>query len=226
MKILTFDTSTELMYINISDDEAIKSSRKIESTKEKYNSALLIPTIIELLKEQNITMQDIEAIGVNVGPGSFTGIRASATVARTIAQNLDIPVAGVPSLEIISLINNTNKNTLCLLDARRGKTYTAIYSPDGNIIQEPCVMDYDKAIDTAKAEDYLIITDSKMAQHIQDAGLESINIQQNIYDFGINLVKLTCKYLKEQDSEKLKWYNLKPLYIQPPPISTQKKVSQ
>ncbi|MDD3012405.1 MAG: tRNA (adenosine(37)-N6)-threonylcarbamoyltransferase complex dimerization subunit type 1 TsaB [Candidatus Gastranaerophilales bacterium] len=219
MKILTFDTSTELMYVTISDDDNIKTSRTIESTKERYNSALLIPTIIELLKEQNITMQDIEAIGVNVGPGSFTGIRASATVARAIAQNLNIPVTGIPSLEIISLINNTDKNTLCLLDARRGKTYTAIYSPDGKIIQEPCVMDYDKVIEIAKTGDYFIIADNKMSGQLQESSLECINIQKESYDFGINLVKLTCKYLKEQETEELKWYNLKPLYIQPPPIS-------
>jgi len=219
MKILTFDTSTELMYVTISDDDNIKTTRTVESTKERYNSALLIPTIIELLKEQDLTMQDIEAIGVNIGPGSFTGIRASATVARTIAQNLGIPAAGIPSLEIISLINNTDKSSLCLLDARRNKVYTAIYSSDGNIMQEPCVMDLDKAIETAKTGNYFIITDNKMTLQIKEAGLESINIQQNNYNFGINLVNLACKYLKECEPEKLKWYNLKPLYIQPPPIS-------
>jgi len=219
MKILTFDTSTELMYVSISDDDNIAVTRTVESTKERYNSALLIPTIIEILKEQNLTMQDIEAVGVNIGPGSFTGIRASATVARTIAQNCNIPAAGIPSLEIISLINDTDKNSLCLLDARRGKAYAAIYGFDRKIMQEPCVMDYEKAIEIAKTGQYFIITDNKMAEQLKENGLDYINIQQESYDFGINLVKLTCKYLKEQESEKLKWYNLKPLYIQPPPIS-------
>jgi len=225
MKILTFDTSTELMYVNISDDETIINRRIVESTKERYNSALLIPGIIELLKEQNITMQDIEAVGVNVGPGSFTGIRASATVARVMAQSLNIPVAGIPSLEIISLINNTDKDSLCLLDARRSKIYTAIYSSIGEIIRPPCVIDYEEALKIANTGNYFIITDNKIHQLLQDNGFKSVNIQQDHYDFGINLVKLTCKYLKKQNVDEFKWYNLKPLYIQPPPISISKKTA-
>ena len=77
LKVLTFNTgSSDKMFVTIGENSQVKSFRVVESTKEQYNSALLIPTIIELLNEQNLTMQDIDVIGVNIGPGSFTGIRA------------------------------------------------------------------------------------------------------------------------------------------------------
>ena len=76
----------------------ILSSKIVTNTDNKYHSAFLISTIKELLKANNLTPQDIDAIGTNIGPGSFTGIRACTTVARMFAQQLDIPAVGISSL--------------------------------------------------------------------------------------------------------------------------------
>ncbi|EKE02581.1 MAG: peptidase M22, glycoprotease [uncultured bacterium] len=222
MKILTFDTSADKMYITIGDDERVSTSRVIANTAERYHSALLIPVIIELLREEKITMQDIDAVGVNIGPGSFTGIRASATVARVIAQNLDIPVIGISSLEIYSLLNNTDKNSLCLLDARKGKAYMGVYTSCGDVIQKPEAIEYDSVIEYAKNNDVFVIADNTMSEKIKVSGLDCLNLQDVDYNFGINLAKLTYKHLKSGNKEEFKWFNLKPLYIQPPPISMPK----
>lgn len=235
MKILTFDTCTETMYVTISNDSEVEAYKIIETTEKSYNSAHLIPTIIELLKVQNLTMKDIEAVGVNIGPGSFTGIRASATVAKVMSQQIDIPVVGISSMEIYSLLNNTNKDTLCLLDARRGKAYMAVF---GKNKIEPCAVEYEKAIEYAKNNDLFIISDNKMSEVLQEAGLEYLNIsepkernesllannneQDKKENLGFFLAKLTYKHLQENKKESFKWHDLKPLYIQPPPISTPK----
>ena len=101
MKILTFDTSLNKTYITYGEDEKIIISKAIKSSDEKYHSAYLVPEIINILKEQNITMQNIDAIGINEGPGSFTGIRICTVIARVAAQQLNINVVPVPSLEIL-----------------------------------------------------------------------------------------------------------------------------
>jgi len=231
MKILTFDTSTETMYVTISNDSEILANKIIETTEKSYNSAHLIPVIIELLQSQNLAMKDIEAIGVNIGPGSFTGIRASATVAKVMAQQLDIPVVGISSLEIYSLLNNTKKGTLILLDARRGKAYMAVY---GENILQPQAIEYENAVEYAKNNDLFIISDQKMSEVIKEAGQETLNLSEVKENLGVFLAKLTYKHLHDitviarskatwqSQFSEFKWHELKPLYIQPPPISMPK----
>lgn len=219
MRILTFDTSLDTMYVTIGENERVDLCEIVKTTKERYNSALLIPAIIGFLKKMNLVMQDIEAIGVSIGPGSFTGIRASATVARTIAQNLNIPAIGISSLQILSLINNTRKNALCLMDARRNKAYAGIYNHYGDIIQNPEAIDYEKAVRLAKNDDFYIIADSKMVEVLKNEEIKCTDFTQTDCNLGINLAKLSYKSLQKGNPENFKWFNLKPLYIQPPPIS-------
>jgi len=219
MKILTFDTSTEIMYITLGNESNVELCKVIETTEKSYNTAHLIPTIIELLNEQNLTMQDIEAVGVNIGPGSFTGIRASAVVAKVMAQQLDIPIVGVSSMQIYSLLNTTGKDSLCLLDARRGKAYMAIY---GENTVEPCAIDYEKAVKFAQNKDLFVIADKKMSEILKESGLECLNLTETKENLGLILAKLTSEALKTNNPESLKWTDLKPLYIQPPPISMPK----
>lgn len=222
MKILNFDTSTETMYVTICDDSNIIVSKILETTEKSYNSAHLIPVIIELIKDSNLNMQDIDAIGVNIGPGSFTGIRASATVAKVMAQQLDIPVVGISSMQIYSLLNTSEKDILCILDARRGKAYMAVYGKNGNTILEPHAVEYEKAVEYAKNNDFFAVSDKKMAELLQESGIKSLNISETKENLGLKLSELTYKVLNENNTEIFKWHNLKPLYIQPPPISMPK----
>ena len=102
MKILAFDTCLDKMYVTLSEDEEILSSKIVTNKDNKYHSAFLISTIKEVLKENDIEPKDLDAIATNIGPGSFTGIRACTTVARTMAQQLNIPAVGISSLKILS----------------------------------------------------------------------------------------------------------------------------
>ena len=119
MKILVFDTCLDKMYVTLSEDDKILSSEVVTNKDNKYHSAFLISTIKDVLKKNNLSPKDIDAIGTNIGPGSFTGIRACTTVARMIAQQLNLPAVGVSSLEILSKINPTDKPTMVALDARK-----------------------------------------------------------------------------------------------------------
>lgn len=80
----------------------ILASEIVENQGGKYHSAFLISTIQEVLSKNNIKPEDIDLIATNVGPGSFTGIRACTTVARVMAQQLGCKVKGVSTLEILA----------------------------------------------------------------------------------------------------------------------------
>lgn len=225
MNILAFDTSTDIMYITLGKDDTIIDSRKIESTEQSYNSAFLVSTIAEILKTKHLDTNDIEAVGVNIGPGSFTGLRTSVTVARIIGQQREIPAVGISSFQVFSMLNNTEKNSLCLMDARRGRAYAGIYDKNADAILQPCAMEYEKALELAKSEDFFIISDSRMAKQLEEKGHKFIQFHKSDADFGEFLFKQVLKSLNQKGRKSFKWHDLKPLYIQPPPISTPKKLS-
>lgn len=204
MKILVFDTCLDKMYVTLADDDKILTSKIVTNKDNKYHSAFLISTIKEVLKENNLKPEDIDAIGTNIGPGSFTGIRACTTVARMMAQQLNIQAVGVTSLEILSHLNNTDKKTMVALDARKNCAYLYI---DGAV---KGAVDLENVKKLLSEENYYLITDDKL-QKI----LGGDSYQQGEYQLGEILAKLSYNKLKQGFA---KWQELKPLYIQPPGV--------
>ena len=203
MKILAFDTCLDKMYVTLAQDDKILESKIVTNQDNKYHSAFLISTIRDILHENNIEPKDLDAIGTNVGPGSFTGIRACTTVARMMAQQLDIKACGISSLEILEQINPTQKPTMVALDARKNSAYLLYNGKIHGAVQ----LEEIKNLLTEK--DYYLITDDKLQKE-----LGGISYQQEEYQLGEILAKLAFEKLKMQEC---KWQELKPLYIQPPP---------
>ena len=199
MITLAFDTCLDKMYAVIKKDGKILSSRVVENRDNKYHSAFLISTLQEIMSENGIVPKDIDLIATNIGPGSFTGIRACVTVARVMAQQLECRAVGVSSLEILSKI--ADGNPLVALDARKDSAY--LYC-DGEIKGAVKLDDVKNIIATGK---YDVITDDKL-QPI----LGGKSYQQGKYSLGEILAELAENSFAEGN-----WRKLKPLYIQPPP---------
>lgn len=199
MITLAFDTCLDKMYAVLKRDGNILASRIVENKDNKYHSAFLMSTLQEILSVNNIKPQDVNLIAVNVGPGSFTGIRACVTVARVMAQQLNCKAVGVSSLEILAQI--APKNPLIALDARKNCAY--LYC-DGEIKGAVQLEDVQKIINSG---DYTVITDNKLKPL-----LGGKSYQEEAYPLGEILADLAEK----KDAEG-NWRKLKPLYIQPPP---------
>lgn len=221
MKILTFDTSLDKTYVTLSDNEKILSDIIVENHNEKYHSAFLIPTIVSILKDNNLTMKDIDVIGTNIGPGSFTGIRACVTVARVIAQQLDCPLVGVSSLEILSHINKENKKTITILDARKKQYYTAVYE-NGVQLQEPALTNETDVLKT-DFSGCVVISDSSTHNFLKENSIESLVYTDINDDLGVYLNKIVFNKIYNADKEEYLWGKLKPLYLQAPPVTISPK---
>ena len=89
-----------ILEINTTDREKIsltlldKKAEKYFEFKTKDQSADLLVAINKVLKKNKISLQNLKAIVVKIGPGSFTGVRVGVTVANTLSWTLDIPVIG------------------------------------------------------------------------------------------------------------------------------------
>lgn len=197
---LAFDTSLDKMYIALFSGEDVLESQTVTNHDEKYHSAFLISTIKEVLKNNNLKPQDINLIATNIGPGSFTGIRACTTVARIMAQQLNCKAIGISSLEILSKL--AKENSAVALDARKNKAYLYI----DNEIKGAIDLDEVKELCNGKN----VITDDKLLPL-----LGGISYQQTGAPLGEILAKLAIERAKTSDCD---WRKLKPLYIQPPPM--------
>lgn len=220
MKILTFDTSLNKTYITLCENDYQLVVKTIDSTDERYHSAFLIPAIVEILKEQKITMKDIEAIGTNIGPGSFTGIRVCTTIARVFAQQLNAKLIGISSMQILSGINESDKNSLVVMDARKNKVYYAIYTPEGKIIKEPSSIEKEEILEILK-DDYFVIADASIYSYLNENNIDCTNYEAEAYELGKYLAHFTYEEIKTKNSD-FHWAKVKPLYIQPPSISKPK----
>lgn len=199
MITLAFDTCLDKMYVVLKNDDVILASQIVENQDNKYHSAFLISTIQKVLSENNIKPKDINLIAVNIGPGSFTGIRACVTVARVMAQQLNCKAVGVSSLEILSKI--ANKNSLVALDARKDSAYLFYNGEIKGAVR------LDEVKEIIKNGDYSVITDDKLQPIIGGK-----SYQQGKYPLGEILADIA-----ENKNAEGNWRKLKPLYIQPPP---------
>ncbi len=201
MKTLAFDTCLDKTYITLSDNGKIIQSETILSDGENYHSAYLISTIVKVLKNADMTPSDIDMIITDIGPGSFTGIRACTTVARVLAQQLNIKAVGVSSLEILSKV--LGGDDLVVLDARKNKAY--VY--DGKILGAVELEEVDKIV-----KGRTVIVDDSMFERITENAAKVFSYQKENYPLGEILTKIGIT------KEETNWQKLKPLYIQPPPV--------
>lgn len=190
------------MYVVLRSEEKILSSKVVQNTESKYHSAFLISTIRDVLKQNNVLPEELDAIGINIGPGSFTGIRACTTVARVMAQQLNIKAVGVSSLEILSKLSKNNP--LVALDARKNKAYLWC---DNEIKGAVDLEEVQRIIQNGQ---YDVVTDDRLQKIIGGT-----SYQQNDYPLGEILSEIVMDKLKNKGGN---WAELMPMYIQPPPM--------
>lgn len=222
MLTLVFDTCFNKTYIVLKNNGEIVESKAIESNDTNYHSVYLIPELRNILQKNNILISDLEAIGVNIGPGSFTGIRAGITIARVLAQQTQKKLVGVSSLQILSKINKSDKNSVVISDARKNKVYYAKYA--GNtVITEPMLVERDELISKLSNENAIIIADNVYSCYLNENGIDNINFENNDKDFGLYLSEIV-EYKLQTEQNDFYWAKVKPLYIQPPSITKPKEV--
>jgi len=85
------------LYIDTSKKDEISvflNGEVFKTSSKKEKSQKLLPFIDEVLKKKRVGLKDLTEIGVNVGPGSFTGLKVGVSIAQTLGWVLDIPVNG------------------------------------------------------------------------------------------------------------------------------------
>lgn len=128
MKILAFDTSTELCSCALTCDGEVFLR---ERNAGQSHSEILLPMIDSLLAENGLRVSALDAIAFGSGPGSFTGLRIACGVAQGLALGANLPVIAITSLLALAEGQGTRKVIACV-DARMGEIYHAAYESEGD----------------------------------------------------------------------------------------------
>ena len=134
MKILSIDTTVVAGSIALSNGTMLVAQE--QQGVAGTHSERLIPSIDHLLSLAGWRKEDIEALAVAIGPGSFTGLRIGLAAAKGIALARNLPIAGVSSLRSLALNGAGFPGTVVpLLDARRGELFAwaARVGADGSV---------------------------------------------------------------------------------------------
>jgi tRNA threonylcarbamoyladenosine biosynthesis protein TsaB len=119
MLILAFDTATEVATSALVADGEVLGERV-------SRAVTLLEDVDALLRQGGAHADEIEALAVGIGPGSFTGVRVGLATARGLALSLDVPVAGVSTLAALAA---GAPGALPVIDARRREIFVANGEP-------------------------------------------------------------------------------------------------
>ncbi|MCI8738811.1 MAG: tRNA (adenosine(37)-N6)-threonylcarbamoyltransferase complex dimerization subunit type 1 TsaB [Oscillibacter sp.] len=126
MKILALETSAKAVSAAVTEDGRVLASGYQDTGLT--HSRTLMPIVEHIMKNAEITMAEISAVAVAVGPGSFTGIRIGVSAAKGLAFAASIPAVGVSTLA--AMARNAafaDGLVVCAMDARRNQIYNALF---------------------------------------------------------------------------------------------------
>jgi len=134
--ILNIETATTNCSVSISKDG--KTIVLKEDNDKSYSHAERLHVYIDhALKEAGITAEDLNAIAISKGPGSYTGLRIGVSAAKGLCFALDKPLIAVPTLEALAHQVKLDRGVvISMLDARRMEVYSAIYDSNYKEIRE------------------------------------------------------------------------------------------
>lgn len=228
MKILAVDTSSKLCNVAILEDKNL--IKKLELDNGLTHSETLMPLIQQLLNECSLSLNNINLLVSDIGPGSFTGIRIGVSSCKAFSDSLNIPCVGISSLEVLAY-NIQNDGIICsTIDCKNNNCYFALYelnSGNYNVLIEPCAKSVNDVLDLLNSQYYnkciSFVGDgipSEKLHSIYDNNADS-EVTKNIISSYLNVENLgTAGYKKFINNKKI-GEEILPLYLKKPQAQIQ-----
>ncbi len=197
--ILSIDTSLEACSVSVAKGDDIHT---IYEPMGRGQTERLLPMIVEACEAAEVCLDQMDAVAVTRGPGSFTGVRVGLSVARTLSTIRDIPLYGVSCFQALTGLMDPNIKTYALvIESKRNELY---FQPvfDG-IAQTPLLLTRDQL----------------------DSGFADLPLFGNIEGATpLPLNMLTQNMIEQVRDGQIEQGNEKPLYLRNADISKSKKV--
>lgn len=167
------DSSSKYLSVGLAKDGKVIDKIFYEAWQRQ--SEMMTSELETILQRNNVKNEEIDAVVIGIGPGSYTGVRIAVTIGKTLSYTLKTKIYRVSSL---SLLRDESKPTICVFNARSGRSYVGVYEGDKCLVKD-CVMtneDLTKYINEHKS--YLV-----------NGELSHLVLTSNEYDTIENLAK-------------------------------------
>ena len=139
MKLLAVDTTSAKGSVALIDAGEVLAEVRVDSGTAGH-SCTVVPAIEFVLRTVGVDVTAVDAFGVAVGPGSFTGIRVGISTVQGLALSSGRPCVGVVTLDALAAkIAGEAPCLVAVVDAFRGEVYGAFYDRGGRQTGEPAV---------------------------------------------------------------------------------------
>lgn len=174
MTILAMDTATMVSSVAVTTEDRVLAELTAET--RFTHSETLVANIEEVLRLADVKREDLSAVAVSLGPGSFTGLRIGLAAAKAIAYALSIPLVGVPTLEVLAAAFPSPGAVVApLIDAQKGNGYFALYrfTETGLICEKDvCVASPEEIADAIANEESPVTLAGDFARKLMQKGVE------------------------------------------------------
>ncbi len=206
--------------LGISQNGAMLANTSAACESHRYHSAMLVPAIETLLKETHIDLKELTELAVNLGPGSFTGLRTGLTTVRTMGQFLNLPIHGFNPFELLAF--GRQEPTAIYLDALRGRSYHAVlsYQADGPAFQSnPKLI---SLIADLRSDEHTMPSDASLLISPALAPLFEGRHHETI-QAGLQTPLIMLDFINRYGAIRhYHWRKITPLYLQEPSITLKK----
>ena len=216
--ILNLETSSKNCSVCLSSKGKLIQS--FDSEDDRYrHSELLTSSIQDILNENNLSVKDLSAVSIGIGPGSFTGLRIGFSVAKGLCYPHNIELIGISSLKIIAnSVIKENKNIISLIKDKGEHYYVSKYSSDLKEIIQPKIqlIDSDYISSILDEESIIVVNSDESKDFIFQVVKEKTEVLSRTIS-STDMISLSFKSFEEKKFEDIAY--IEPMYVKKPYVS-------
>ena len=193
MYTVLLDSSNTNLSVGLARDNLLLENISYEAWQQQ--SEYMIPELNKLLEKNSVKKEEISAVMVAKGPGSYTGVRIAITIAKTMAVALSCKLYAVSSLRV----QKDGKNpSICLINARSGRSYIGVYEGNETLLEDQIMKNDEVLKYIADHPSYSVCGDVKyLGLEVKETNnvLEMLNLKEALED--VNPLSLKPVYMKD-----------------------------
>ena len=164
MATLLLDSSNTSLSVGFEKDGKLLGYSSFEAWQ--VQSEYMVPEIDKLMTKLGLTRRDISGVVTAIGPGSYTGVRISLTIAKIVSLACECPIYPVSSLRVLKDGKNPS---ICVINARSGRSYFGVFEGE-KVLVEDTIKTNDEVLEYIKNN-----PEFKVCGNAQYLGLENVD---------------------------------------------------
>jgi len=218
--ILNLETATTVCSVSLAKDGKLIALKEINGN---YSHAENLTLFVEdVFKQAGLKLNDVDAIAVSKGPGSYTGLRIGVSTAKGLCYALDKPLIAINTLQHMAFAITNNilhiipppKTLYCpMIDARRMEVYCALFDEDNNFVMPTAALIIDEHSFDEYLKDYVICffgDGAAKCKQVLSADKNALFIE-DIFPSAKNMILLSEEAFNKNQFEDVAYFE--PFYL-------------